>query len=149
MLVSNERNYGYMVQTVEMLFELIEWISAELGIRFDFMNMGGGLGIPYRPGDEPLDIAALASEIRPLFQRFQDKNGTVPKLFMESGRYVSGPHGVLVVRAINRKDIYRTYIGVDASMAALMRPAIYGAYHHITVPNLAEDAGPVDVVGSL
>jgi diaminopimelate decarboxylase len=151
MLVSNERNYGYMVQTVEMLFDLIESISAELGIRFEFMNMGGGLGIPYKPGDPPLDIAALASEIRPLFRRFRDKNGHAPRLFMESGRYMSGPHGALVVRAINRKDIYRTYIGVDASMAALMRPAMYGAYHHITVPAKQDrrPAGPVDVVGSL
>jgi diaminopimelate decarboxylase len=151
MLVSNERDYRYMVQTVAMLFELIERISTELGIRFEFMNMGGGLGIPYRPGDAPLDIEALAREVEPLFSDFRARRGYVPRLMMESGRFMTGPHGALVVRAINRKDIYRTYIGVDATMAALMRPALYGAYHHITVPAKLDrpPAGPVDVVGSL
>jgi diaminopimelate decarboxylase len=151
MVVSNERNYGFMVQTVAMLFELIEWVSKELGIRFEFMNMGGGLGIPYRPDDEPLDLAALGAEVTELFRRFKQKHGYAPKLFMESGRYMMGPHGVLVVTAINRKDIYRTYIGVDACMSALMRPAMYGAYHHITIPGKLDrkPAGPVDVVGSL
>ena len=144
MLVSNERNHGYMVQTVEMLLELVEAISEALGIRFEFMNMGGGLGIPYRPTDEPLDITALSAEVAVRLGRFKTKHGQVPKLYMESGRYISGPHGVLVVRAINRKEIYRSYIGVDACMSALMRPAMYGAYHHITVPRKTEpeDGGP-------
>jgi diaminopimelate decarboxylase len=151
MVVSNELNYGCMVQTVAMLFELVEWVSAELGIRFEFMNMGGGLGIPYRPTDEPLDLAALSAEVMQLFRRFKEKHGYAPRLYMESGRYMTGHHGALVVTAINRKDIYRTYIGVDACMSALMRPAMYGAYHHITVPGKLdhEPAGPVDVVGSL
>jgi diaminopimelate decarboxylase len=151
MVVSNERCYGFMVQTVAMLFELIEWVSQELNIRFEFMNMGGGLGIPYRPADEPLNLAALGSEVAELFRRFEAKHGYAPRLYMESGRYMTGPHGALVVTAINRKDIYRTYIGVDACMSALMRPGMYGAYHHITVPQkLGQDPGaPVDVVGSL
>jgi diaminopimelate decarboxylase len=151
MLVSNERHYGYMVQTVEMLLERVEAISGALGIRFEFMNMGGGLGIPYRPTDEPLDITALSAEVAVLLDRFKTKHGQVPKLYLESGRYISGPHGVLVVRAINRKDIYRSHIGVDACMSALMRPALYGAYHHITVPRKLNQkaAGAVDVVGSL
>ncbi len=151
MVVSNERNYGFMVQTVAMLFELIEWVSRELNIRFEFMNMGGGLGIPYRPADEPLDLAALGSEVTELFLRFRAQHGYAPRLYMESGRYMTGPHGALVVTAINRKDIYRTYIGVDACMSALMRPGMYGAYHHITVPKKLgqKAAGPVDVVGSL
>jgi diaminopimelate decarboxylase len=151
MVVSNERNYGFMIQTVAMLFELIEWVSRELGIRFEFMNMGGGLGIPYRPEDSPLDLAALGSEVTKLFRRFMDAHGYAPRLYMESGRFMTGPHGALVVTAINRKNIYRTYIGVDACMSALMRPGMYGAYHHITVPqkNGQPLAGPVDVVGSL
>jgi diaminopimelate decarboxylase len=151
MVVSNERNYSFMVQTVVMLFELIEWVSKVLGIRFEFMNMGGGLGIPYRPADEALNLAALGAEVAELFRGFKAKHGWVPRLYMESGRYVTGPHGALVVRAINRKDIYRTYIGVDACMSALMRPGMYGAYHHITVPKKLDrkPAGPVDVVGSL
>jgi diaminopimelate decarboxylase len=151
MVVSNERNYRFMVQSVAMLFELIEWVSQELGIRFEFMNMGGGLGIPYRPEDDPLDLAALASEVAERFDRFRSRHGYAPRLYMESGRYMTGPHGALVVTAINRKDIYRTYIGVDACMSALMRPGMYGAYHHITVPGRSgrPAAGPVDVVGSL
>jgi diaminopimelate decarboxylase len=151
MVVSNERNCSFMVQTVAMLFELIEWVSKELGIRFEFMNMGGGLGIPYRPSDEPLHLDALGSEVAGLFRKFKTQHGYAPRLYMESGRYVSGPHGALVVKAINRKDIYRTYIGVDACMSALMRPGMYGAYHHITVPKKLNQktGGPVDVVGSL
>jgi len=150
-VVSNERDYTFMVETVAMLFELIVCVAAELNVRFEFMNMGGGLGIPYRPEDEPLNLAALAAEVTELFDRFRDQHGYAPRLCMESGRYMPGPHGALVVAAINRKDIYRTYIGVDACMSALMRPGMYGAYHHITVPQKRgqEPAGPVDVVGSL
>jgi diaminopimelate decarboxylase len=134
-----------------MLFELIEWVSQELGIRFEFMNMGGGLGIPYRPADEPLNLSALSAEVAELFRKFQDKHGYAPRLYMESGRFMTGPHGALAVTAINRKDIYRTYIGVDACMSALMRPGMYGAYHHITVPGKLgqSSSGAVDVVGSL
>ncbi len=149
MLASNERNYIYMVETVKMLLEVIAWIGRELSIRFEFINMGGGLGIPYRPEDEPFDVAALGRETAALLKEFQTREGYVPQVFMESGRFMSGPHGVLVVRAINRKDIYRTYIGVDACMSALMRPALYGAYHHIEVLGKRTDAATVDVVGSL
>jgi diaminopimelate decarboxylase len=151
MLASNELDYTYMVQTARTLLELVEYIQGELGIRFDFINIGGGLGIPYQAGAAALDIEALGREITGLFQDFKQRNGYVPALSMESGRFMTGPHGVLVVKAINRKDIYRTYIGVDACMAALMRPALYGAYHHIEV--LGKDEGQadeiVDVVGSL
>jgi len=151
MVVSNERNHSFMVQTVAMLFELIKGVSKALGIRFEFMNMGGGLGIPYRPADEALNLAALGFEVAELFRGFNAQHGWAPRLYMESGRYMTGPHGALVVTAINRKDIYRTYIGVDACMSALMRPGMYGAYHHITVPAKLglKPVGPVDVVGSL
>ncbi|MGD9188659.1 MAG: diaminopimelate decarboxylase, partial [Desulfobacteraceae bacterium] len=118
MLASNELNHGYMVQTVEMLLEIVEWASEELGIRFDFINMGGGLGIPYRPDDRPFELETMGKRICELFDKFNSRHGYTLKLFMESGRYMTGPHGVLVVRAINRKEIYRTYIGVDASMSA-------------------------------
>lgn len=151
MLVSNELNYSYKVDTTRMLLDLVEKIGGELSITFDFINIGGGLGIPYRPEDSPLDIRALGKETLELFSRFADKNGYEPALYLESGRYMTGPHGALVTRAINRKDIYRTYIGVDACMSALMRPGMYGAYHHITIPG-KEDANRrvrVDVVGSL
>ena len=151
MLVSNELSYAYMVETAAMLLEMVEWVSEELNIDFDFINLGGGLGIPYQPGQAPLDIDSMAAEISDLFLNFEKRNGFLPRFHIESGRYMTGPHGVLVTTAINQKDIYRKYIGVDTSMAALMRPAIYGAYHHITV--LGKHPGQhfekVDVVGSL
>lgn len=151
MVASNERNADYMVQTVAMLLDIVALVSQALSIRFAFINMGGGLGIPYRPDEAPLDLESMAQRILDRLQRFETAQGYAPRLFMESGRFVTGPHGVLVTRAINRKDTYRTYIGVDASMTALMRPGMYGAYHHITVPAKAGDGHrqTVDVVGPL
>jgi diaminopimelate decarboxylase len=145
MLVSNERDYHYMVQTAHMLLELTDWIGQELGIRFEFVNIGGGLGIPYRPEDGSLDLEALGREIGELFGTFE----APPRLYMESGRYITGPHGALVTRVINRKETYRTYIGVDANMSSLMRPGMYGAYHHIEVLNKQDKLETVDVVGAL
>lgn len=151
MVVSNERNYTYMVETARMLLDLAEEILKSLGIRIEFLNMGGGLGIPYRPEDEALDLEAMGREIVALFRAFEQKHGYMPAFVMESGRFMTGPHGVLVTKAINRKDIYRTYIGVDACMSALMRPGMYGAYHHVDVfgKTPSPDDLPVDVVGSL
>ncbi len=151
MLASNELNYSYMVHTAQMLLDVARWVACELGIRFDFINMGGGLGIPYRPEDHPFDLDTMAAEIVALLKGFEQSEGYTPKLYMESGRYMTGPHGVLVVKAINRKEIYRTYIGVDTTMSALMRPAIYGAYHHIDVAGKddIDRSETVDVVGSL
>jgi diaminopimelate decarboxylase len=121
-----------------------------LSIRFDFINIGGGLGIPYHPEETPLDLTAMAREITAEFKGFARRNGYMPALYMESGRFMTGPHGALVTTAINRKEIYRTYVGVDASMSALMRPGMYAAYHHITVPSTtATPCQRVDVVGSL
>ena len=151
MLASNELDYRYMVTTTEMLLDLAEQIQNELDLTFDFINIGGGFGIPYLPEASPLDLEAMAGEITDLFVAYETRNGYMPALMMESGRYITGPHGALVVRAINRKDIYRTYIGVDACMSALMRPALYGSYHHIDVlgKNGKEILETVDVVGSL
>ncbi len=152
MLASNERNAEYMIETVSMLLELATEIADDIGIKFEFINMGGGLGIPYHPDDAPLDLAGMAREITKAFHAFEKKHGYAPRLFMESGRYMTGPHGVLVTRAINKKEIYRKYIGVDACMSALMRPGIYGAYHHIDVLGKdieTSECEVVDVVGSL
>ncbi|MCF8027003.1 MAG: diaminopimelate decarboxylase [Desulfobacteraceae bacterium] len=152
MLVSNERNHAYMVETVQMLLEMVDDLSAALDIEFEFINMGGGLGIPYHPDDPPLDLTTMADQIIGVYRQYKDRKGRAPALYMESGRYMTGPHGVLVTRAINRKDIYRKYIGVDSCMSALMRPGMYGAYHHIDVLGKSEDTHPVevvDVVGSL
>jgi diaminopimelate decarboxylase len=134
-----------------MLLELIGEIGSELNISFDFINIGGGLGIPYQPGKPPLDLTAMGREITTLIRDFQDRQGYQPALYMESGRFMTGPHGVLVTTAINRKEIYRTYVGVDASMSSLMRPGMYGAYHHIEVLGKGADSPQevVDVVGSL
>jgi diaminopimelate decarboxylase len=151
MLVSNELNAQYLVQTAAILLELAARVSKALDIRFEFINIGGGLGIPYAPGQEPLDIFIMASKIADLVAAFKAQNGYGPEFYIESGRYMTGPHGVLVTTAINQKDTYRKYIGVDASMAALMRPAIYGAYHHISVVGKQpkQHFEKVDVVGSL
>jgi diaminopimelate decarboxylase len=151
MLVSNELNADYMVQTAAMLLEVAAQVSKALDIRIEFINIGGGLGIPYEPGQKSLDIASMAAEIADLFAAFKLQNGYEPQFYIESGRYMTGPHGVLVTTAINQKDIYRKYVGVDACMSALMRPAIYGAYHHITVvgKHPKDNFEKVDVVGSL
>jgi len=152
MLASNGLNHAYIVETARMLLSLAKWLSEELGIRFEFINIGGGMGIPYRPEDAPLNLPEMSREIIGLFDDFRSAQGYAPKLYMESGRYMTGPHGVLVTKAINHKNIYRKYIGVDACMSALMRPGMYGAYHHIEVAGKNPTEFPtetVDVVGSL
>ncbi|MDJ0984540.1 MAG: diaminopimelate decarboxylase [Desulfobacterales bacterium] len=151
MLVSNELDAAYMVQTAAMLLDVAARVSKALDIRIEFVNIGGGLGIPYKPGQKPLDIEAMAAEITGLFSDYKAQNGYEPQFYIESGRYMTGSHGVLVTTAINQKDIYRKYIGVDACMSALMRPAIYGAYHHISVigKHPKDNFEKVDVVGSL
>ncbi len=149
MLVSNERDYHSMVLTAEMLLEQVQRVAKDLQIHFEFINIGGGLGIPYKPEDMSLDLKALGSEIGHLFESHKDKYRKTPKLYMESGRYLTGPHGVLVTKVINRKETYRTYIGVDANMSSLMRPGMYGAYHHIDVLERNEAEEVVDVVGAL
>ena len=156
MIISNERNYAYMVETVRMLLEMMEMVTGKLGIRFEFFNISGGVGIPYRPEDKPFDMPALATEAQNLTQQFARKMGYTPKLFMECGRWMTGPHGALVARVINRMSKYREYVGVDTSTwAANVRPAIYeSAYHHITIldpEGQPKQAGEevVDVVGPL
>ena len=151
MLASNELNFEYIVETTRMLLGMVEEISRKLSIQFEFINIGGGLGIPYRPDQPEIDVMAMGRDISELMTLFKEKNGWVPRLFMESGRYMTGPHGALVTRVINHKNIYRKYVGVDASMAALMRPGMYGAYHHIHIHGKKEGTATevVDVVGPL
>jgi len=151
MIISNERNHNYMVQTVEMLLEIAQELSSDLGIKLEFINMGGGLGIPYHPEDFPLDLKSMADAITEQLHTFCQTNGFEPRLYLESGRYITGPSGVLVTTVINRKNTYRQYVGVDASMSSLMRPAMYGAYHHIEVfeKTEADEQECVDIVGSL
>jgi diaminopimelate decarboxylase len=156
MIISNQLDCRYMVETVRMLLEVIEMVSAALDIRFEFFNIGGGIGIPYRPDDRPFDMAALAAGAGSRLEDFLAKHGYRPKLFMESGRYMTGPHGALVATVINRMSKYREYIGIDAStLSANARPAFYEtAYHHVTILDPAgrpRQGGEevVDVVGPL
>ena len=151
MVASNELDYRHIAATTRMLLEIAAMVGRALDIRFEFINIGGGIGIPYQPDQPAFDLAALSREIKRGFARFRRTSGYAPKLFMECGRCMTGPHGVLVTRVINHKDTYRRYVGVDACMSALMRPAIYGAYHHISAPAGAHGAPRqiVDVVGAL
>lgn len=143
MLVSNELNDQFMTETIQMLHGAIEGISHTLRITFDFMNIGGGFGTAYRPGERPFNWAALASSACELQEQFRQRNGYVPRFYTESGRAITGPHGILVARCINRMHKYIELRGLDACMSDLMRPGMYGhdtedekrAYHHITVYN--------------
>ena len=151
MIASNELDYRNIVETTRMILDIAAWVGRQLEIRFEFVNIGGGIGIPYEPAQAPFNLKAMAAEVETLFQAFHSTNGYRPGLSMECGRYMTGPHGALVTRAINHKSIYREYVGVDACMSSLMRPAMYGAYHHITVPgrNNGVPTKIVDVVGAL
>lgn len=150
MTVSNELDASSIVQTARLLFALAHEIYERRRISLEFINLGGGFGIPYHPDQSPLNITAIAGAVAQLHTRYAEATGTSPRVFTENGRYMTGPHGVLVTRVINRKETYRTYVGVDASMSALMRPGIYGAYHHIDgFPARDTETELVDVVGSL
>ncbi len=151
MVASNELDYTYMVETARMVLDIVALVAAELDIKFEFVNIGGGFGIPYKPEQDALDVETMATEITELFAAFRAKHGYAPRMYMESGRYMTGPHGCLITSAINSKDTYRKYVGVDACMSSLMRPALYEAYHHIDV--VGKEGEPqdhvYDVVGSL
>lgn len=150
MTVSNELNANSIIQTARLLFALAHEIYERHRISLEFINLGGGFGIPYQPDQASLNVAAIAGDVAQLHAGYAEVTGASPRIFTENGRYMTGPHGVLVTRVINRKETYRTYIGVDASMSALMRPGIYGAYHHINVfPERHSESELVDVVGSL
>ncbi len=152
MIVSNELAVDYHLETARMLFDLVGDIARELAIRFEFVNLGGGFGIPYKPEQTAIDWQELSNGIRELYEQKVKARGLHPlKLFMECGRAITGPYGYLVSRVLHLKRTYRDYVGLDASMANLMRPALYGAYHHITV--IGKEMAPADhvydVTGSL
>jgi diaminopimelate decarboxylase len=152
MVASNELNPDYIIGTATMLFELAVEISTKLGIRLEFINLGGGIGIPYRPDEQAVNLRMLAEGIRKAYRATITAHGLEPlKIFMECGRVITGPYGYLLARVRHIKQSYKTYVGLDASMADLMRPGMYGAYHHITVLG-KEDRAPeylYDVTGSL
>ncbi|MBW7896042.1 MAG: diaminopimelate decarboxylase [Opitutaceae bacterium] len=151
MVASNELNPDYFVETAQMLFDLVVELNRELGIRFEFLNLGGGIGIPYRPEQTAVDLAYVGEKIRAVYEKTIVANGLGPiRIAMECGRMVTGPYGYLVSRVLHKKAIYKNYVGLDACMANLMRPGMYGSYHHISVPGREQAPRKVyDVTGSL
>jgi diaminopimelate decarboxylase len=152
MVASNELDPEYFVETADILFSLIAEISSEVGIHIEFANLGGGIGIPYRPGQKAVDLEYMSEGIRKKYDEHIAANGLAPlRICFESGRAITGPYGFLVSKVLHLKDTYKKFAGLDACMVNLMRPAMYGAYHHITVAG-KEDAvsfQKYDVTGSL
>ena len=152
MIISNELNADFFIETARMMFELAVEINEKSGIKLEFINLGGGLGIPYRPEDRALDYEKLAAKLKEEYNRIIVNNSLDGiRIFMECGRVITGPYGYLVTKVLHLKHTYKDFIGTDACMANLMRPAMYGAYHHITV--LGKESEPTtkmyDVTGSL
>ena len=151
MVASNELQAAYFAETARLLFELALDIRQATGASVEFVNIGGGIGIPYRPEQTAVDLDEVSAGIHAEYDRAIAAGLPHVRLFMECGRMITGPYGWLVARVLHLKHTYRDYVGLDACMANLMRPAIYGAYHHITVPG-KEDAPcdhVYDVTGSL
>jgi len=134
MVISNELNHEYFIETANMLFDLVIEIHQKSGIRMEFINLGGGIGIPYKPNQKPVDLQKISDGIRTSYAEKIVTCGLDPlRVTMECGRLITGPHGYLVASVLHLKDTYRKYVGLDASMANLMRPGMYGAYHHMTI----------------
>lgn len=152
MVASNELNEEYHVETAKMLFELVVELKHQADIKIEFVDLGGGYGTPYRPEDKELDLELISAEIKKHYDQLIIANDLHPlRIVLENGRMVTGPFGWLVCQVRHLKHIYRDYVGLDASMANLMRPGMYGSYHHITVPgkdHLVHDH-KYDVTGSL
>ena len=151
-LASNTVTNEYYPTLAKQLFELAVKLKEEVGVHIGFINLSGGVGIPYTPDKEPNDIFAIGEGVRKAYEEILVPAGMGDvKIFTELGRFMLAPHGHLVVKAIHEKHTYKEYIGVDACAANLMRPAMYGAYHHITV--MGKENEPCDhtydVVGSL
>ncbi|MBN2805479.1 MAG: diaminopimelate decarboxylase [Prolixibacteraceae bacterium] len=152
MVASNELDPDYFIETAEIVFDTIVDIHKELGVRFEFANLGGGIGIPYKSEHKPVDLKKVSDGIKERYNELIVANGLDPlKIFFESGRVITGPFGFLVAKVLHLKETYKKYVGLDASMHNLMRPAMYGAYHHITIMGKEEKPHNqlYDVTGSL
>ena len=151
-LASNMIENDYYASLAAVLFELAVEINETLGADVTFVNLSGGVGIPYKPEDKPVDIDYIGESVRKKYGEIvaPSKLGKLA-IKTELGRYMTGPYGALVATAIHEKNIYKNYIGLDACAANLMRPAMYGSYHHITV--LGKENAPCemtyDVTGGL
>ena len=151
-LASNTVSNAYYPALAKILFELAVEIKEKTGIKLSFINLSGGVGIPYTPDKEPNDILAIGAGVHEVYDEVLVPAGMGDvKIFTELGRFMLAPYGHLVVKAIHEKHTYKEYIGVDACAVNLMRPAMYGAYHHITV--MGKEQEPCDhmydVTGSL
>ena len=152
MVASNELNGDYFVETARMLFEIAARLYTESGIKLEFINLGGGVGIPYRPEEKPVDYQRVSAGIQAAYAETLGAAGLNDvKIYMENGRCITGPYGYLLSRVLHKKNIYKQYVGLDANMANLMRPGLYGAYHHISVPGKENQPADhvYDVTGSL
>lgn len=152
MVASNELDAAYFVETAQILFDLIVELNQRLGIQIEFANLGGGIGIPYRPSDVAVDLDFMSRGIEKLYQERIVANGLEPlRIYFESGRAMTGPYGFLVSKVLHIKKTYKQYAGLDSSMANLMRPGLYGSYHHITVMGKEDQPSDqiYDVTGSL
>jgi diaminopimelate decarboxylase len=152
MVASNELDPSYFIETADILFSLIAEVRRELDISVEVANIGGGIGVAYHPDQQPVDLETVSAGIQRRYESIVVQGGLSPvKLAMECGRAITGPYGYLVARVLHKKNTYKQYAGLDANMAHLMRPAIYGAYHHISV--LGKESLPrdqvYDVTGSL
>lgn len=152
MVISNELDPDYFVETAKMMFELAVELKRKLNINIEIINLGGGIGIPYRPEQEPVDLEYVGNKIRQAYENIIIPAGLDPmRIAMECGRMITGPYGYLVGKVLHKKEIYKNYVGLDCSMADLMRPGLYGAYHHISVSG--KETLPLDhkydVTGSL
>lgn len=151
-LASNTVTNDYYPTLAKILFELAVEIYKKTGVKLDFINLSGGVGVPYTPDKEPNDILAIGDGVRKVYEEVLVPAGMDEvKIFTELGRFMLAPYGHLITTAIHEKHIYKEYIGVDACAVNLMRPAMYGAYHHITVAG--KESAPCDhvydVTGSL
>ena len=151
-LASNTVTNEYYPMLAKQLFELAVKLEKETGADISFINLSGGVGIPYLPDQEPNDIRKIGEEVRKVYEEVLIPAGMGDvAIYTEMGRFMMGPYGQLVTRAIHEKHTHKEYIGVDACAVNLMRPAMYGAYHHITV--LGKEEAPwdhkYDITGSL
>ena len=151
-LASNTVTNEYYPKLAGELFEFAVRVKNETGISVEFINLSGGIGIPYTPDKEPNDIFEISKGVKKVYEEVLEANGIMDvAIFTELGRYMLAPYGALVTEAIHEKNTYKHYIGVDACASNLMRPAMYGAYHHLTVLGKENDEASevYDVVGSL
>lgn len=134
MYASNCRDAKILAGNAKMQLEMVAKIQDMLPIQLEFINIGGGLGVNYNPEDAPLDIIEMSERVNDLLDDFKARRGYLPKLYSESGRYVTGPNGVLVTQVINKMDKYKKFIGVDICDAAdIFRTGIYSAYHEVSI----------------